>query len=119
MILNGPFCLPHKFGIPQVRTRVYIVAIRKDLADKRNYSFPREHEQIELDVGTVLDGEVDEKYRMSEKEIHWLNIWEDFLQNVNVDTKLPGHPIWADAFIGDETPTGRPLLSTRRRNYWR
>ena len=38
---------PHKFGIPQVRTRVYIVAIRKDLANKRNYSFPKEHDKIE------------------------------------------------------------------------
>ena len=53
-----------------------------------------------------MDDEVDEKYSMSEKEIHWLNIWEDFLQNVNVDTKLPGHPIWADAFKGDETLPG-------------
>ena len=97
---------PHKFGIPQVRTRVYIVAIRKDLANKRIYSFPKQHEHIELDVRTVLDDEVDEKYSMNEKEIHWLNIWEDFLQNVNVDTKLPGHPIWADAFIGDETLPG-------------
>ena len=97
---------PHKFGIPQVRTRVYIVAIRKDLANKRNYSFPKEHDKIELDVRTVLDDQVDEKYSMSEKEIHWLNIWEDFLQNVNVDTKLPGHPIWADAFKGDETLPG-------------
>ena len=39
---------PHKFGIPQVRTRVYIVAIRKDLANKRNYSFPKEHDKINL-----------------------------------------------------------------------
>ena len=105
---------PHKFGIPQVRTRVYIVAIRKDLANKRNYSFPREHEHIELDVRTVLDDEVDEKYRMNEKEIHWLNIWEDFLQNVNVDTKLPGHPIWADAFIGDETLPGNLNQYTKK-----
>jgi DNA (cytosine-5)-methyltransferase 1 len=97
---------PHKFGIPQVRTRVYIVAIRKDLAKGRAYIFPSEHTESTLDVRTVLDENVDEKYNMTEKELHWLDMWEDFLINVNVETKLPGHPIWADAFIGEETLPG-------------
>ena len=35
---------PHKFGIPQIRTRVYIVAMRKDLAKGRDFSFPSQHD---------------------------------------------------------------------------
>ena len=97
---------PHKFGVPQVRTRVYIVAIRKDLAKRRDFSFPQEFEAIELDVRSVLDSKVDEKYNLTKKELAWLNMWEEFLINVNTDTKLPGHPIWADAFIGDEALPG-------------
>ena len=31
---------------------------------------------------------------MSEKEIYWLDMWEDFLQNVNEVN------IWADSFEG-------------------
>ena len=91
---------PHKFGIPQVRKRVYIVAIRSDLTNGHQFKFPDEQPKTVLDVRTILDKKVPEKYNMSEKEIHWLNIWEDFLKNVNVDTKLPGHPIWADSFKG-------------------
>ena len=105
---------PHKFGIPQVRTRVYIVAIRKDLGKGRDYSFPSEHDEQELDVRSVLDSKVDPKYEMSAKEIHWLNMWEEFLQNVNLDTKLPGHPIWADSFIGSEPLPGDLLQYTKK-----
>ena len=97
---------PHKFGVPQVRTRVYIVAVRKDLAKGRDFSFPKALEKVELDVRSVLDKKVNEKYDLSEKELAWLNMWEEFLINVNTDTKLPGHPIWADAFIGDEILPG-------------
>ena len=115
---------PHKFGIPQVRTRVYIVAIRKDLAKGRDFSFPSEHREQELDVRSVLDSKVDSKYEMSDKEIHWLNMWEEFLQNVNLDTKLPGHPIWADSFIGSEPLPGDLLQYTKKElisiwNEWR
>jgi DNA (cytosine-5)-methyltransferase 1 len=97
---------PHKFGVPQVRTRVYMVAIRKDLSGGRDFSFPNEMCEIELDVRSVLDKKVDSKYALSEKELAWLNMWEEFLINVNTETKLPGHPIWADSFIGDETLPG-------------
>ena len=105
---------PHKFGIPQVRTRVYIVAIRKDLAKKRDFSFPKERTEVSLDVRSVLDKKVDKKYHMTEKETTWLEMWEDFLINVNVGTKLPGHPIWADSFIGDEPLPGDLEQYTRK-----
>ena len=49
---------------------------------------------------------VPEKYNLSEKEIRWIDTWEDFLKNVNLDTKLPGHPIWADSFKGDSILPG-------------
>jgi len=105
---------PHKFGIPQVRTRVYIVAVRKDLAKGRDFSFPSQHDVQELDVRNVLDPKVDSKYNMSDKEIKWLDMWEDFLQNVNLETKLPGHPIWADSFVGVEPLPGDLLQYTKK-----
>ena len=43
---------------------------------------------------------------MNADELYWLDMWEDFLKNVNTDTKLPGHPIWADCFEGDEELPG-------------
>ncbi len=92
---------PHNYGICQTRKRVYIVCIRNDLAQKTNFLFPKER-KFDLDIRTVLDEIVDDKYSMTEDEVHWLNMWEDFLKNVNKSTKLPGHPIWADCFQGEE-----------------
>ena len=37
---------PHKFGIPQVRKRVYIVAIRSDLVNNNRFEFPEEMEDL-------------------------------------------------------------------------
>jgi DNA (cytosine-5)-methyltransferase 1 len=104
---------PHKFGVPQVRTRVYIVAIRKDLAKGRDFSFPKEVNDVELDVRSVLDKKVDSKYDLTEKEFAWLKMWEEFLINVNTDTKLPGHPIWADSFTGEENLPGELTQYTK------
>ena len=56
-----------------------------------DYTFPKER-QFDLDIRTVLDETADAKYSMNEDEIYWLNMWEDFLKNVNTETKLPGHP---------------------------
>ncbi len=98
---------PHDFAVPQVRKRVYIVAIRKDLVKGHKYTFPEENkDDSELDVRSVLDKKVDRKYSLKKKEIVWINMWEEFLKNVNIDTKLPGHPIWADSFKGDEELPG-------------
>jgi DNA (cytosine-5)-methyltransferase 1 len=104
---------PHKFGVPQVRTRVYIVAIRKDLAKGRDFSFPKEVNGVELDVRSVLDEKVDSKYDLNEKELAWLEMWEEFLINVNTETKLPGHPIWADSFKGEENLPGELTQYTK------
>ena len=108
---------PHKYGVPQVRTRVYIVAIRSDLAKNRVFQFPAEHSDVELDVREVLDETAHERYSLTEKETHWVNIWEDFLIHVNVDTKLPGHPIWADSFKGDAPLPGELSGYTKAQLY--
>ena len=92
---------PHKFGTPQIRTRVYIVCIREDLVNGMDFTFPKET-NLEMDIKSILDDEVSDEYYLSEKEILWIETWEDFLRNVNADAVLPGHPIWADSFRGDE-----------------
>jgi DNA (cytosine-5)-methyltransferase 1 len=92
---------PHKYGTVQIRTRVYIVCIRGDLAGDFEFSFPKETNK-ELDIQAILDENVNESYFLTEKEIHWIETWEDFLKNVNTESQLPGHPIWAESFFGDE-----------------
>ena len=96
---------PHKYGTAQIRTRVYIICIRADLVPDFEFSFPKEQHH-DLDVRTVLDEFVDDRYNLTPEEISWIEMWEDFLQNVNIETKLPGHPIWSDCFVGTEELPG-------------
>ena len=96
---------PHNYGTCQIRKRVYIVCIRNDLIQEYDYKFP-EPQDFDLDIRTILDENVDSKYNMNEDEIYWLDMWEDFLKNVNTETKLPGHPIWSDCFRGIEKLPG-------------
>jgi DNA (cytosine-5)-methyltransferase 1 len=93
---------PHDYGTCQIRKRVYIVCIREDLTGSIDFSFPT-GKKTKLDIRTILDEKVDSKYNLTKDELYWMNMWEDFLKNVNVDSKLPGHPIWADCFQGTET----------------
>ncbi len=103
---------PHKYGTAQIRTRVYIVCIREDLAPDFDFSFPKEQHH-DLDVRAVLDEVVDERYNLTPDEISWIEMWEDFLKNVNTETKLPGHPIWADCFLGTEELPGNLIDYTK------
>ena len=114
---------PHKYGTCQIRSRVYIVCIRNDLAGEFEFTFPKEQHH-DLDIRTGLDDHVDEKYNMTEDEIHWVEMWDDFLKNVNTDTKLPGHPIWSDCFKGNEELPGELEQYTKAQlldiaNLWR
>jgi DNA (cytosine-5)-methyltransferase 1 len=97
---------PHTFGTCQIRTRVYIVCVRNDLSTNHNFEFPEKNGTHHLDVRSILDEKVNEKFNLRNDEIYWIDMWEDFLKNVNTESKLPGHPIWADSFRGTETLPG-------------
>ena len=87
---------PHHFGIPQVRERVYILGIKKELLDKR-YKLPKGYltrETLHIDqrlnpcdengncLTYILDKNVSSKYCVSTEIEELLNIWEEFRANV-------------------------------------
>lgn len=105
---------PHQFGIPQIRERVYILGIRKDIRDEGKLpngsihlnDLKRIHKKSELCTGNdgrkILIKNADEKYRISENDRNALNMWIDFKIGTNFD-KI-GVPIWAEYFgynLGD------------------
>lgn len=51
------------FGVPQSRERLYLVAIRNDIAP-RNFDFPEGGERVKL--GDILESEIDSKYWVSQ-----------------------------------------------------
>jgi DNA (cytosine-5)-methyltransferase 1 len=56
----------------------------------------------------------DESLKLSKQEMLWINAWDDFVRIIREATegkRLPGFPIWADAFVEQKSlqiPPGTP-----------
>ncbi len=86
---------PHNFGIPQVRDRVYILGVRKEYVKndtlKETGKITRQMLNIEEhyvkcpqnSIPLLLDEFTEEKYYVSKELTEVLDIWEEFLQNVD------------------------------------
>ncbi|PAK20890.1 DNA (cytosine-5-)-methyltransferase [Mycoplasmopsis agassizii] len=90
---------PHQLGIPQLRERVYILGVRKDLGV--------EHINIELAKGkkqdlsiysaNIIEEEVvDQKYYISDYEEKVLTAWDEFYQGIQ--EKIIGFPVFSAEF---------------------
>lgn len=97
---------PHYIGIPQHRERVYIMCVRKDIGEVRPFVFdklkkkPCTIESILLDDSDIINIE---EYHVSSDMENLIDLWNVFLQNIEVD-KLPSFPVWSDR-LRDLDPT--------------
>jgi DNA (cytosine-5)-methyltransferase 1 len=89
---------PHEFGTPQIRKRLYMVAIKQEYCQEEIFEFP-EGTHHKTSVKTILDKKhsVDKKYYLSEDEIKILDHWNNFIQKINPDEKPPS-PTWSQEF---------------------
>ena len=97
---------PHYIGIPQHRERVFIMCIRNDVGDVRPFEFDRNNlPQCSIESILQEDDEIPNlhDYRISDDMERYIDLWNEFLQNIKVD-KLPGFPIWSDRLC-DLDPT--------------
>ena len=103
-VILSPHRLPPPLGAPQVRDRVFILAVRDDqvlnesapLISKRpDLNWHPEQWRIEPFLHPEHPGD---GYRLRPVEITWLSAWDAFLKGVP-DDRLPGFPIWVDAWV--------------------
>jgi DNA (cytosine-5)-methyltransferase 1 len=92
---------PDKFGVPILRPRVYIPAVRKDIADNnteviKNFKVILESSYTKkiASIDTVLDTTIEDN--LTEYEERVLNMWDEFYKGI--DLKIIGFPIWVDFF---------------------
>lgn len=110
---------PKDFGIPQLRERAIILAVRNDIySEEIKLEIPRVSSD-ELNIYTIIDKELSkedkEAYRISEREEYILNCWNDFINGIkyvpsikvinntpcvskNTFNGVLGFPIWAFEF---------------------
>ena len=99
---------PHQFGIPQIRERVYILGIRKDIRDETklpNGSIHMEDLGRLFSAKSICSGDDarkilepcdDESYFISEYEEHLIRMWYEF--KVQTDFDVVGVPVWVEYF---------------------
>lgn len=107
-ITEEPLILsPSDFGIPQIRERVYILGIRKDIRNEKilsNGFIHRTDLRLEKyfkkckigDAWTILEDNVDDAYIISEEQEQMIFAWDEFRLGTGI--KVIGFPIWIDSF---------------------
>ena len=89
---------PHYIGIPQHRERVYIMCVRKDIGNIKDFEFKKE-QIVPCSIDSILqdDNEIPniEEYRISPDMEGLIDLWNEFIRGIDVQ-RLPGFPIWSD-----------------------
>lgn len=98
---------PSDFGIPQIRERVYILGIRKDIRNEKILSngfihktdlcLERHFKKCKMgDAWTILEDDVDDSYLISAEQEQMILAWDEF--RIGTGIKVIGFPIWIDSF---------------------
>lgn len=109
-ITEDPIILsPSNFGIPQIRERVYILGIRKDLRDDNKLTNDFIHiSDMNLerfinvnncrigDAWRILEDNVPSDYRISKECELMIKAWDEFRRKTKI--KIIGFPIWIEYF---------------------
>lgn len=99
---------PHQYNIPQHRERLFIIGSRNGL---NHFNWP----MLEEKTLTIHDFLLNQNSRQVEKEkLAVIDIWQEFVDALPKDKKLPGFPIWATEF-GATYPI-KPLATTKLSN---
>lgn len=120
-IILSPHQLNRKYGSPQIRDRVFILARRDGLKGgaspaqvAKDVKKLKESGKTTWDAGSILCESVDGKFRLNKSERRWISIWEKFLR-ITEGMKLPGHPIWTDDF--DTSPDDNARLPKWKKHF--
>lgn len=87
---------PHQIGIPQIRNRALIVASRSGLD---GFEWPDlSHSDEVLHISSILDEEHSEAEKLPDNYVRYLDVWQEFLDRIGSETKMPSFPIWSMEF---------------------
>lgn len=113
---------PHQLGIPQLRERVYIIGIRKELYDGQlEINIPKiDKSCLKVYTESIFEEDADPKYNISEHEDMVLTCWDEFYKGIK--EKTIGFPIWSSEFGQtyslDDLPKWKVDFCTKNRNLY-
>jgi len=88
---------PQDFGIPQHRLRIFIVG---SLDGLEHFSFLEIDEQKTefLNIRNFIESNPINAKLLPQANKECLNLWQEFINSIPLDVKLPGFPIWGMEF---------------------
>ena len=105
---------PHLLGVPQVRHRAIVVASIHGL---EGFDWPKGDMLGVRSLADLLDAESTEGAPISTQHVHYLDVWEEFLDRIGDDQKMPSFPIWAMEFGADYPCTTTRNATTYAQRY--
>lgn len=87
---------PHKFGVPQIRERIYMVG-RLGGLDGFEWPCPST-DGNDLSIRDVLDIYPPDAIGLSDQVFRCLDTWQEFLRTFPENEQLPSFPIWSMEF---------------------
>lgn len=115
-ITEKPIILsPSNFGIPQIRERVYILGIRKDIRNEQilkngyihleDLKLDKHYKKCKMgDAWNILENNVSDEYIISAEQELMIKAWDEF--RIATGIKVIGYPIWLDSFgLGEDDTT--------------
>jgi DNA (cytosine-5)-methyltransferase 1 len=103
---------PHKFGVPQHRSRIYIVCRLKTQGGLLEFEFPEESQKHNLSIKSIIEDKPKEYTSIKEKSLHQIKVWQEFLDNLRSE-EVPGFPIWAMEFGADYPFEGKAPINLK------
>lgn len=99
---------PHRFGVPQIRERLFIVASRDPAT---SFSWP-EPDDAPTSIRSVLEAP-EPGARISSKIEQAIEIWADFVRRYPKNARKPHFPVWAAEFGATYPYITTPPLAAR------
>ncbi|MCJ8152655.1 DNA (cytosine-5-)-methyltransferase [Chryseobacterium sp. SSA4.19] len=97
---------PHHFGIPQHRSRIYIVGKLKTNGGLENFQFPKKEIHENLSIHSIIEHDAVEYMTLKDNTRNHLAVWQEFLDHL-IPEEVPRFPIWAMEFGADYPYEGK------------
>jgi DNA (cytosine-5)-methyltransferase 1 len=88
---------PKDVGVPQLRDRAIILAVRRDLyPSELDFKFEKKPKNSTSIYSIVSKKDVGGSKKLTDEQLYHLDCWNDFIKHI--DRKIIGFPIWSDEF---------------------
>jgi DNA (cytosine-5)-methyltransferase 1 len=90
---------PHLFGIPQHRSRIYIICRLRQNGGLKHFEFPK-GDHKEVNIHSIINKPSKDDVFIKVESLNHLKVWQKFLNNLKSED-VPGFPIWSMEFGAD------------------